>query len=51
MEKEAHDKQLQFILNKERYQQNQTWQAEHDRLVSQNAAIPGLHNQINEMFC
>ena len=46
--KENHDKQLQFILNKEKYQQNQTWQAEYDRLSSQNTALPGLQNQIND---
>ena len=46
--KEAHDKQLQFILNKERYAQNATWQAEHDRLLSQTTALPGLQSQIND---
>ena len=46
--KENHDKQLQFVLNKERYQQNATWQAEYDRLTSQNAAIPGLQSQMND---
>ena len=46
--KENHDKQLQFVLNKERYQQNETWQAEYDRLTSQNAAIPGLQSQIKD---
>ena len=46
--KENHNKQLQFILNKEKYQQNQIWQTEYDRLSSQNIAIPGLQNQIND---
>ena len=36
------------MLNKERYQQNETWQAEYDRLTSQNAAIPGLQSQMND---
>ena len=45
---ENHNKQLQMFLNRERYQQNQTWQAEHDRLLSEQAVAPGLQQQVNE---
>ena len=45
---ENHNKQLQMFLNRERYQQNQTWQAEHDRLLSEQAMAPGLQQQVNE---
>lgn len=31
---ENHTKQVQFLLNRDRYQQNQTWLAEYDRLTS-----------------
>ena len=35
---EGHNKQLAFMLDRERYQQNATWQGEYDRLASQ--AVP-----------
>ena len=35
---ESHNKQLQHFLDRERYQQNQTWQGEYDRLASRSAA-------------
>ena len=38
---ESHNKQLALFLNRERFQQNQTWQGEHDRLTS-TATAPGL---------
>ena len=31
---ESHNKQLQHFLDRDRYQQNQTWQSEYDRLAS-----------------
>lgn len=31
---ENHNKQVQFLLDRNRYQQNQTWLAEYDRLTS-----------------
>lgn len=34
---ESHNKQLQHFLDRERYQQNQTWQSEYDRLASRSA--------------
>ena len=34
---ESHNKQLKHFLDRDRYQQNQTWQAEYDRLSS----VPG----------
>ena len=38
---ESHNKQLALFLNRERFQQNQTWQGEYDRLAS-TATAPGL---------
>ena len=38
---ENHNKQLALFLNRERFQQNQTWQGEIDRLAS-TATAPGL---------
>ena len=35
---EGHNKQLAFMLNREKFQQNATWQTEYDRLASQ--AVP-----------
>ena len=32
---EAHNKQLQHFLDRERFQQNATWQAEYDRLATE----------------
>ena len=37
---ESHNKQLKHFLDRERYQQNATWQGEYDRLASVPA--PGL---------
>ena len=37
---ESHNKQMKHFLDRERYQQNQTWQSEYDRLASTPA--PGL---------
>jgi len=45
---ENHNKQLQMFLNRERFQQNATWQAEHDRLLSSTVIAPGLQAQVNE---
>ena len=44
---ENHNKQLQMFVNRENYAQNQTWQSEHDRLMSQQAA-PGLQPFVNQ---
>jgi hypothetical protein len=35
---ENHTKQVQFLLDRNRYQQNQTWLAEYDRLTSDMSA-------------
>ena len=43
---EGHTKQVQFLLDRERYQQNKTWQAEYDRLAS-SAVAPGLQPFVN----
>ena len=43
---ESHNKQLALFLNRERFQQNQTWQGEYDRLAS-TATAPGLQPFVN----
>ena len=43
---ESHNKQLQNFLDRERYQQNQTWQQEYDRLRSTYAQ--GLQPHVND---
>lgn len=43
---DAHNKQLQFLLDRERYQQNATWQAEYERLASEEVA-PALQPFVN----
>ena len=43
---ESHDKQLKHFLDRERYQQNQTWQAEYDRLAT--AYQPGLQPYLDD---
>jgi hypothetical protein len=43
---EGHTKQVQFLLDRERYLQNQTWQAEYDRLASFVVA-PRLQPSVN----
>ena len=43
---EGHNKQLQFMLDREKFQQNATWQGEYDRLASQT--VPeGLQPFVN----
>ena len=42
---ESHEKQLKYFLDRERFQQNQTWQAEYDRLAAVPA--PGLQPFVN----
>ena len=42
---ESHEKQLKHFLDRERYRQNQTWQAEYDRLASVPA--PGLQPYVD----
>ena len=44
---ESHNKQLQHFLNREKFAQNQTWQAEHDRLMASETA-PGLQPFVNQ---
>ena len=44
---ESHNKQLQHFLDRERYQQHETWQGEYDRLVSRSAAGVGLQPFVN----
>ena len=39
--KEHYDKQLAHFLRKQRYQQQQTWQANHDRLRAQEMGLEG----------
>jgi hypothetical protein len=42
---ESHEKQLKHFLDRERFQQNQTWQSEYDRLAAIPA--PGLQPFVN----
>ena len=42
---ESHEKQLKHFLDRERFQQNQTWQGEYDRLAAVPA--PGLQPFVN----
>ena len=42
---ESHEKQLKHFLDRERFQQNATWQAEYDRLASVPA--PALQPFVN----
>ena len=35
---EGHNKQVAFLLNQERFQQNASWQSEYDRLASREVA-------------
>ena len=44
---ESHNKQLHQFLNREKFQQNQTWQNEHDRLMASETA-PGLQPFVNQ---
>ena len=43
---EGHNKQVAMLLNRERYQQNATWQGEYDRLASR-AVAPELQPFVN----
>ena len=43
---ESHNKQLQHFLDRERFQQNQTWQSEYDRLRTTYA--PGLQPHVDD---
>jgi len=43
---EHHNKQMQHFLDRERFQKNQTWQAEYDRLRSNYA--PGLQPYLDD---
>ena len=43
---EGHNKQVAMLLNRERFQQNATWQAEYDRLASR-AVAPELQPFVN----
>ena len=43
---ESYNKQLALFLNRERFQQNQTWQGEYERLTSTTTA-PGLQPFVN----
>ncbi len=43
---EAHNKQLQHFMDRERFQQNQTWQAEYDQLRSKYN--PGQQHYIDD---
>ena len=42
---ESHEKQLKHFLDREKFQQNATWQSEYDRLISVPA--PGLQPFVN----
>ena len=46
-QQESHNKQLQHFLDRERYQQNQTWQSEYDRLASRSATGVALQPFVN----
>ena len=43
---EGHNKQVAMLLNRERFQQNATWQAEYDQLASR-AVAPELQPFVN----
>ncbi len=43
---EGHNKQVAFLLNQERFQQNASWQSEYDRLASREVA-PELQPFVN----
>ena len=43
---ESHNKQLQHFLDRERYQQNASWQSEYDRLRS--TYTPGLQPYVDD---
>ena len=45
---ESHNKQLQHFINRENYSQNQTWQAEHDRLLGSTDVPAGLQPFVNQ---
>ena len=45
---ESHNKQLQHFINRENYAQNQTWQAEHDRLLGSTDVPTGLQPFVNQ---
>ena len=45
---ESHNKQLQHFINRENYIQNQTWQAEHDRLLGSTDVPAGLQPFVNQ---
>lgn len=49
---ENHNKQLQFLLDRERYAQNKTWQGEYDRLASNQVPAelqPFVNARLNEL--
>ena len=49
---EGHNKQVAFLLNQERFQQNAGWQAEYDRLASRAVAAelqPFVNARLEEL--
>ena len=46
---ENHTKQVQFLLDRNRYQQNQTWLAEYDRLTSDMSATRTVTERVPRM--
>ena len=50
LRQEGHDKQLALMVNRRRFQTNQTWQAEYDRLASQPGAPDGRLDQLRALI-
>ena len=49
---EAHNRQLQVFLNRQRFQENQSMHAEYDRLISQSVPVelqPFVHDRLAQL--
>ena len=47
--REAHNRQVEMYLNRERFQQNATWRAEYDRLQSAALKTPILQKRLENL--
>ena len=47
--REAHNRQVQMFLDRERYQQNATWRAEYDRLQSAALKTPMMQKRLENL--
>ena len=50
LRQEGHDKQLALLVNRRKFQNNATWQAEYDRLASQPGAPDGRLDQLKALI-